>query len=189
MPRFSAINFQSQPCCVSSRARFIADFGASGFYRYVNCEKILLESRRSGDQLSDRPGDYSYVKLEQDGTVRISDAWKLGWDVGVKAMDYLSLDAQGFSKDVLTASVGGTASLFVVKGTTIDAGVSGRFASAANATNSLSTWVMTAGFSSRLGGWLLSARCRSELRFPWDASLGTDTYTTTSVSLQWDPNR
>ena len=48
---------------------------------------------------------------------------------------------------------------------------------------------MTAGFTSRLGEWLLSARYRGELRSPLDASVGNDTYNTGGISLQWDPNR
>ena len=138
---------------------------------------------------SDRPGDYSYVKLEQDGAVRIGDSWKLGYDASIKAMDYVFPDAQGFSKDVLATSIGATVGLLLLKGTTIDAGVSGRYAAAANNASSLATWVFNAGLSSRIGSWLLLARCRGELRVPADAALGSDVYATASVALQWDPNR
>jgi hypothetical protein len=138
---------------------------------------------------ADQSGDYSYIKVQHDGAVRIGDAWKLGYDIGVKAMDYGALDSQGLSKDVVTTSVGGTASLLVVKGTSLEAGMAGRYAAAANPTDSLLTGVMTAGFSSRLGEWLLSARYRGELRIPLDPSAGSDSYNTAAVSLQWDPNR
>jgi hypothetical protein len=138
---------------------------------------------------ADQSGDYSYARVEQTGAIRIGDAWKLGYDFNMKAMDYASLDSQCLSKDVLTTGVGGTASLLVVKGTSLEAGITGRYAAAGNPADSLVTGVVTAGFSSRLGEWLLSARYRGELRFPLDPSQGTDAYNTAGVSLQWDPNR
>jgi hypothetical protein len=133
----------------------------------------------------DQSGDYSYVKVVQDGTVRIGDAWKLGYDINVKAMDYTN----SLTRDAVTTSLGGTASLLVVKGTSLEAGLTGRYAAAADLADSLSTLVMNAGLSSRLGEWLLSARYRGELRFPADPLTGMDAYNTAGVSLQWDPNR
>ena len=61
---------------------------------------MLTFSGKDSYQPADRSGDYSYFKLIQDGTIRVNDAWKLGYDLGVKAMDYLSLDSKGLSKDV-----------------------------------------------------------------------------------------
>ncbi len=137
----------------------------------------------------DQSGDYSYVRIEQDGALRIGRAWKLGYALGVKSMDYAMLDSHGLSKDVVTMSAGGDVSLTVVKGTSIEAGLDWRFADAQNPADSLSTWVIAAGLSSRLGQWLLSARYRGELRSPQAAAMGNDSYNTAAVSLQWDPNR
>ena len=138
---------------------------------------------------ANQSGDYSYVKVEQDGTIRIGDAWKLGYEMNVKAIEYPSLDSHGLSKDVVAAGLGCTASLLVVKGTSLEAGMTGRYSAAENTADSLTNWVMTAGFSSRLGEWLLSARYRGELRFPLDTSMGANSYNTAAISLQWDPNR
>jgi hypothetical protein len=44
---------------------------------------------------SDQSGDYSYVRIEHDGAVRIGGAWKLGYTIGLKSMDYASPDSQG----------------------------------------------------------------------------------------------
>ncbi len=49
---------------------------------------MLTFSGKDSYQPADRSGDYSYFKLIQDGTIRVNDAWKLGYDLGVKAMDY-----------------------------------------------------------------------------------------------------
>ena len=48
-----------------------------------------------------------------------------------------------------------------------------------------------AGFSSRLGQWILSARYRGEFRLPLgDASAAVPAvYNLGSISVQWDPNR
>ena len=49
------------------------------------------------------------------------------------------------------------AAFTVVKGTTLEAGTAGRWEFAENAQDSLQAYVLTAGFSSRLGEWLLGA--------------------------------
>ena len=40
-------------------------------------------------------GDYSYLDLEHDGTFHLGDAWKLGYTLGMKGMDFPELDPQG----------------------------------------------------------------------------------------------
>lgn len=136
-------------------------------------------------------GDYSYLDLEHDGSFHLGDAWKLGYTLGMKGMDFPELDSQGLSKDNLSLKAGTTAALSVVKGTTLEAGIAGRCELAENSLDSLQAYVLTAGFSTRLGEWLLGARYRGEFRLPFGPSsvVGASAYHTGSFSLQWDPNR
>jgi hypothetical protein len=130
-------------------------------------------------------GDYSYLKVEHDATVRVSDPWKLGYALSAKWMRYPELDSKGLSKNGLSLSAGGTAAVRIARGTSLEAGVGGRFALTENPADAVQTYTGTAGLSTRLGDWLLAARYRGEFRFP---VAGFDTYHTGSVSLQWDPN-
>jgi hypothetical protein len=136
-------------------------------------------------------GDYSYLDLEHDGTFHLGEAWKLGYLMGMKGKSFPELDWQGLPKDTLALKAGMNAAFTVVKGTTLEAGTAGRWELADNAQDSLQAYVLTAGFSTRLGEWLLGARYRGEYRLPLGSSsgVGSSTYNMGSVSLQWDPNR
>ena len=136
-------------------------------------------------------GDYSYIQVGHDGTVRVSDALKLGWDLGGKRSQFPQLDSHGLSRDYLSLGLGTTAALTVQKGSTIDVGATARADLADAPSKALQAYTVSAGFSSRLGEWLLSARYRGEFRLPLDARSEVESaaYNTGSLSLQWDPNR
>ena len=136
-------------------------------------------------------GDYSYLDLEHDGTFHLGDAWKLGYTLGMKGMDFPELDLQGLSKDTLSLKAGTNAAFSVVKGTTLEAGLAGRYDLAENPLDSLQAYVLTAGFSTRLGEWLVGAHYRGAFRLPLGPSsgVGAGAYHIGSFSLQWDPNR
>ena len=53
-------------------------------------------------------GDYSYLKLEQDGSVRVGKPWKIGYTLAAKWMDYPQVDSFGLPKDLLGLSAFGT---------------------------------------------------------------------------------
>jgi hypothetical protein len=135
-------------------------------------------------------GDYSYLKVEQDGSVRLGKPWKLGYALAAKWMDYPQLDSSGMPRDVLGLSAAVNGAVRLDRGTTLEAGLAGRCLLAEDPADALQAYAAVAGFSARLGDWLLSARYRGELRLPLgDASAaGLDMYHTGSLSLQWDPN-
>jgi hypothetical protein len=136
-------------------------------------------------------GDYEYLEALHNGDFQLGDPWKLGYSLGVKSMSFPEPDSDGLSKDTLSLKAGSTLAFRLMKGTTLEAGVGGRFDVAENPGDSLQAWVMTAGVSSRLGGWLLGAHYRGEYRM----ALGTASITAArscnsgSISLQWDPGR
>ncbi|MGA2381224.1 MAG: hypothetical protein ABSG85_18155 [Spirochaetia bacterium] len=130
-------------------------------------------------------GDYSYLKVEHDASVRISAPWKLGYVLGAKWMTYPELDSQGLSKDALSLHAGGTAAVRLAHGTSLEAGVAGRFSLTENPADAMQAYTASAGLSARFGDWVFASRYRGEFRFPL---AGLDTYHTASVSLQWDPN-
>lgn len=136
-------------------------------------------------------GDYSYLDLEQDGSFHLGEAWKLGYLLGVKNMSFPQPDSKGFPKDATALRAAATAAFTVMKGTTLEAGTAGRWEFADNTPDSLQAYVFTAGFSSRLGEWLLGAHYRGEFRLPMGSSSGVSSsaYHVGSFSLQWDPNR
>jgi hypothetical protein len=138
-----------------------------------------------------QPGDYAYLDLAQDGDFDIGEAWKLGYLLGTKAMHFRQPDSQGLSKDTMALRAATNAAFAVVKGTTLEAGTGGRWEMADNTLKSQQAYFFTAGFSSRLGEWLLGAHYRGEYRLPLGHSseVGTSTLNTASVSMQWDPNR
>jgi hypothetical protein len=136
-------------------------------------------------------GDYAYLDLEQDGTFHLGEAWKLGYLLGTKGMRFREPDSQGLSKDTVALRAATTAAFTVVKGTTLEAGTAGRWVLADNTLDSLQAYVLTTGFTTRLGEWLLGAHYRGEFRLPLGPSSGvrSSTYNIGSVSVQWDPNR
>ena len=135
-------------------------------------------------------GDYSYFKVEHDGSVRVGDPWKLGYTMGLKQMQYPDTDSHGLSKDVLSLNAGATAALRISRETSLDAAAGARFSLAENEADAAQAWTASAGFSTHLGDWLLAARYHGQFRAPLGeaADPGLDTYHTASISLQWDPN-
>jgi opacity protein-like surface antigen len=135
-------------------------------------------------------GDYSYLKVEHDASVRLGKPWKLGYVLGAKWMEYPQLGSNGLPKDALTLSAATSAVVRLGRGTSLETGVAGRFALTEDPADALQAYMASAGFSTRLGDWLLAARYRGELRIPLGGASdrGLDMYHTGSVSLQWDPN-
>jgi len=135
-------------------------------------------------------GDYSYFKVEHDASLRVSQPWKLGYALGAKWIRYPELDSQGLSKDALSLNVAGTTAVRLGAGSSLEAGMSGRFLLAENPADAKQAYGGSAGVSTRMGDWLFAARYRGELRFPLGtaAPAGMDMYHVGSVSLQWDPN-
>jgi hypothetical protein len=156
----------------------------------VDNASLGLTLRGSLKDYFQQAGDYSYLDVEHDGSFRLGDAWKLGYTVGMKEMTFGQPDAEGLSKDALSVKAGATAALLLAKGTSVEAGLGGRCVLAESRLDSLQGYALSAGFSSRLGDWLLGARYRGEFRLPLGSSsdVGATTYHTGSVSLQWDPN-
>jgi hypothetical protein len=135
-------------------------------------------------------GDYSYVEVDQDGSLKLTDAVKLGYDLAAKDITWPQPDALGLSKDTLALKAGVSAAFTLLRGTTLDAGATGRWELAVNDARSLQAYVLSAGLSSRLGDWVLGARYRGELRFPLGPESGVTSsmYHTGAISLEWDPN-
>ncbi len=150
-----------------------------------------LTLRGSWKDYFQQAGDYSYVEVEQDGSLRLADSVKLGYTVSAKDMAYPELDSQGLPKDALALKAGATAAFTVVKGTTLEAGLSGRWELAVNGARSQQAYVVSASLNSRIGEWLFGARYRGELRLPMGSESGVTSsmYHIGGISLEWDPNR
>jgi hypothetical protein len=172
-----------QPASVRSTATFQMKESADPM-------TLWLTLRGSMKDYFQQSGDYTYLQAEHEGSVRLGDAWKLGYTVGVKDMSYAQPGADGLSNDALFVNGSGTAALTVVRGTHLEAGIGGRFTLAEDPTGSVQALRVSAGVSSHIGGWLVTARYRGDFRSPL-GPLGDTTstaYATGTVSLQWDPN-
>ncbi len=136
-------------------------------------------------------GDYWYLEAEQDSSFRISNAVKLGYTAAVKDAHWPELDSQGLPKDFLALKAGVSAVLTIVRGTTLDTGVNGRWEIAANDASALQVYTLSAALSSRIGEWVFGARYRGEFRLPLGSESGvtSTSYHTAALSLEWDPNR
>ena len=139
----------------------------------------------------EQSGDYSWIEVEQDGTLRLAEPLKLGYAAGVKDLSWAQLDSDGLSKDSLAVKAAATATLTIARGTTLEAGLAGRLQMGVNTARSLQSWVVGTSFNTRMGEWLLGVRYRGEFRLPLgEASSVTSTADHTGVlSLEWDPNR
>ena len=157
----------------------------------VDSASLGLTLKGSTKDYYRQAGDYSYLDLDQDGSFHIGEAWKLGYLAGVKTMRFPELDSQGQPKDTVALKAATTAAYTLVKGTTLEAGTAGRWEFADDAQDSLQAYVFTAGFTSRLGEWLVGAHYRGEFRLPMGPSsgVGPSAYHIGSLSVQWDPNR
>jgi hypothetical protein len=164
---------------VSLRVKEEADPATFGFGLTLSAKDYYQQS-----------GDYSYLKVDHDGAVRLGKPWKLGYVLGAKWMEYPQLDSFGRPKDALGLRAGTSAVLRLDRGMSLEAGVAGRFSLTEDPADALQAYAATAGVSARLGEWLLTARYRGEVRIPLGAaSTATlNMYNTGSVSLQWDPN-
>lgn len=150
-----------------------------------------LTVRGSWKDYYEQTGDYAYVEVEHDGTLRLTEALKLGYTAGLKDMGYGQFDSDGLSKDWLALKAGASAALTIARGTTLEAGLTGRYQLGANGDRSLQSWVVATSFSTRLGGWVLGARYHGEFRLPFGSASGVTSSAehTGGVSLEWDPNR
>ncbi len=134
-------------------------------------------------------GDYSYLEALHDAGFRLGEAWKVGYLAGVKSIEYPQGYANGLSRDAVSLKAGSTASLSLGGGASIEAAVTGRFVLADNPLDDAQAYVLSAGFSSRFGTWLVGVRYRGEFRLPLGSSstAASNMYHTAGLSLQWDP--
>jgi hypothetical protein len=136
-------------------------------------------------------GDYSYLELEQDGSFRITDAVKLGYSLGAKNLSYPEPDTAGASKNALALKAATSTAFTLMRGTTLEAGLGGRWELAEDDARSLQAYVVSASVSSRIGGWVFGVRYRGEFRVPLGSESGVTStaFHTGALSLEWDPNR
>jgi hypothetical protein len=136
-------------------------------------------------------GDYSYLEVMQDGSLRLGKAWKLGYLVGMKSIEYPQGYVSGLSKDAVSLKAGTSASFALGGGASVEAGVTGRFVLAENPLDDAQAYVLSAGLSSRLGAWLVGVRYRGEFRLPLGSTsvVASNMYHTAGLSVQWDPGR
>jgi len=151
---------------------------------------LALALMLSGKDYYLQAGDYSYFKIEHEGTVRPSAPWKLGYVLGAKWMTYPEPDASGMSKDAVWLIAGGTAEVKLVPGTAMEAGLTGRFSLTDDPADARQAYAGSAALATHLGDWLLAIRYRGEARLPLGSAstLSPDLYHTASVSMTWDPN-
>ena len=147
---------------VSLRVKEEADPAAFGFGLIMSAKDYYQQS-----------GDYSYVKVEHDGSVRLGKPWKLGYSLGAKWTEYPELDSFGLPKDALGLSAATSAVLRLDRGTSLEAGLAGRFSLTEDPADALQAYAASASISARLGDWLLAVRYRGELRLPLGGALGT----------------
>ncbi len=136
-------------------------------------------------------GDYSYIEAGPEAAVRIGRLLKLGAAVGAKVEQFGQLDGDGLSKDLVALKARLEATLSPARGTSLEAGLGTRFDCAEEPVKARQAWTASAGFSTRLGQWLVSARYRGEFRLPLGSASAAvpATYNLGSVSVRWDPNR
>ncbi|MGO9413374.1 MAG: hypothetical protein ACLQCB_21825 [Spirochaetia bacterium] len=136
-------------------------------------------------------GDYGYFEVEHEQAWRVSDPLKLGFLLGLKKVDFPEPGSDGWVKDYLSLRAGPTAAMTFAGGTRLDASLSARYDFADNDSRSFQAYVVSTGVSSRLEGWLLSARYRGEFRLPFDqaSDVGQLAYNTCSLTLTWDPSK
>ena len=122
---------------------------------------------------------------------RLDEQWKLGYVIGMKRMDFTEPGVDEMSNDSISMKTSGTAVLTLMKGTSLEAGLATRYSWATDPANALQGYVVTAGFGTRLGEWLLGLHYRGEFRLPMGTTseVGPRRYNTGSISFQWDPNR
>jgi hypothetical protein len=135
-------------------------------------------------------GDYWYLEAGPEASLRIGRLLRLGASLGAKVEQFGQADSGGLSKDFLALKGRLEAAVTPARGTRIEAAVGSRFDLAEEPSKALQGWTASAGFSSRLGQWVLSARYRGEFRLPLGAGSAVvpASYNLGSLSVQWDPN-
>ncbi len=133
-------------------------------------------------------GDYAYLDAAQEARCAVSDRLKLSAEAGVKRMEHPEGGIPSTDWTAIRTKLG--ADLAVLRGTSLEMGVDGRWEIHDDPAESRQRWTGSAAFTTRLGGWQLDARWRGEFRFPLGGATGVDASTlhTGSVSLRWDPN-
>ncbi len=165
---------------VSLRIREEASPAVFGLLVKYSAKDYLLEA-----------GDYSYIEAGPEAALRIGRLLRLGAALGAKVEQFGQADSEGLSKDFLALKARLEAALTPVRGTSIEAALGTRFECTEEPAKARQGWTASAGFSSRLGQWLLSARYRGEFRLPLGtaSAIVPASYSLGSVSVQWDPNR
>jgi len=136
-------------------------------------------------------GDYSYLSLDPEAKLKLSEALTLGASSGFKWASSPEPDSSGLSKDYLALKGGMDATWKPLKGTALDISASAEYDLYDASEKARQLYSVSAGLSSRLGEIVLNVRYRGTFRMPLgDAVLVDQTaLNTASVSLQWDPNR
>lgn len=133
-------------------------------------------------------GDYGYFEALQEARFAVSERLKLSGEAGVKRMEHPEGGIPSTDWTAIRTKLG--ADLAVLRGTSVEAGLEGRWEIHDDPAESRQRWTGSAAFTSRIGGWQLDARWRGEFRLPLGGATGVEASTlhTGSVSLRWDPN-
>jgi hypothetical protein len=150
-----------------------------------------LTVRGSWKDYLDQAGDYRYIEVDHDGSLRLSPAVKLGYTLGAKDTVFAGPSAGGLVLDAWALKGDLSVSFTPAKGTTVETGITGKYVLGADPGRSYQSYTLAASVSTRLGEWLFGARYRGELRFPLGSASGVtlDADHTGAISLEWDPNR
>jgi len=179
-----------------------ADAEAGGLEPSSERVTVTLTVRESADPLdlswivrwSDKTwptqaGDYEYLETVHEARLAATDTLRLTAGAGVKRMRHPEGGVPSTDWTAVQAKIG--ADLEVARGTTLEAGLDGRWEMHDDEAESRQRWTGSATLSTRLGGWQLDVRWRGEFRLPLGGATGVETSTlqTGSASLRWDPNR
>ncbi len=136
-------------------------------------------------------GDYGYLELGQDARLALTDRLRVGYEVGVKSVQFPELDGSGLSKDYLALRSALDARLSIATGSALELALDGRWEPFEEPVKARQRYAASAALGVRLGQWDLEARWRGELRLPLGSASSepASTLHTGSITLQWDPNR
>jgi hypothetical protein len=150
-----------------------------------------LAARYSAKDYLLQSGDYAYVSLDQDSTLKAADFLKLGLAFGGKWAHSPLPDASGLSKDYLALKTKADAEIEVFDGTALDFGISAEYDLYEAAEKARHLYTAGAGVTSRLGEWEVSGRYRGVFRLPLGAASTAQATMLNegSFTFHWDPNR